>query len=120
MLGKPDLGVEGLLPKMLRVLVETPTVKKVELSAVEAFGHHVARIELFDLYDEDNQTPSWADKKGNTQMDPRSANIVNIKDGNDALQKIEVKFYTFFFFFLFVLFSHFFALFFFFILFLKL
>ncbi|ETO17765.1 hypothetical protein RFI_19552 [Reticulomyxa filosa] len=63
MLGKPKLGVAGLLPRMLAYMVEQKSVASVELSAVEAFGHHVAKIELFDLYDADNQTPSWAEKK---------------------------------------------------------
>ena len=66
MLGKPNLGVVGLLPMALKELVDTKTVHKLELSAVEAFGHHVAKIELFDLYDPMNQTPSWGAKHGNT------------------------------------------------------
>eukprot|EP01083_Nonionella_stella_P217195 779920_1 len=60
MLGKPNLGVVGLLPMTLKDFVDTKTCHKLELSAVEAFGHHVAKIELFDLYFPHNQTPVWA------------------------------------------------------------
>jgi hypothetical protein len=88
MLGKPKLDVIGLLPYMLKVLVETATVTKVELRAVEAFGHHVARIELYDLFDPDNQTKVWADKKGNTSLDMSRARRVQIKDMDDAYQQI--------------------------------
>ena len=64
MLGKPKLGVIGVLPKTLGQFIDTPSVYKLELSAVEAFGHHVAKIELFDLYLPHNQTTVWTDKKG--------------------------------------------------------
>ena len=89
MLGKPDLNVVGLLPMMLKTLVDTPTVRKVELSAVEAFGHHVARIELYDLYDEVNQTPNWTLKKGSTTLEPLNALRVPIKTIDDAYSQIE-------------------------------
>lgn len=89
MLGKPDLDVVGLLPMMLKRFVDTPSVHKVELSAVEAFGHHVARIELYDLYEEYNQNPNWTLKKGNTTFEPTRALTVQIKTLEDAYQKIE-------------------------------
>jgi len=89
MLGKPHLGVEGLLPMMLKVLVETPSVHKLELSAVEAFGHHVARIELFDLFDPANQAPNWTEKGGNTSLSVMDARKVEIKNIEDAYKKIE-------------------------------
>ena len=88
MLGKPKLGVVGLLPRMLAYMVQRETVTKVELSAVEAFGHHVAKIELFDLYDPDNQTQVWNDKLGNTSLDMMKARRVPIMDADDAHKKI--------------------------------
>jgi len=89
MLGKPHLGIVGLLPMMLQTVIQSPNVSKVELLCVEAFGHHVARIELFDLYDPDNQTPNWAEKKGDTGLEPNKALTVTIKDIDDAYEKIK-------------------------------
>eukprot|EP00484_Ammonia_sp_Unknown_P000373 CAMPEP_0197022680 /NCGR_PEP_ID=MMETSP1384-20130603/3493_1 /TAXON_ID=29189 /ORGANISM="Ammonia sp." /LENGTH=611 /DNA_ID=CAMNT_0042450765 /DNA_START=99 /DNA_END=1934 /DNA_ORIENTATION=+ len=73
MLGKPNLGVIGLLPMTLKEFVDTKSVHKLELSAVEAFGHHVAKIELFDLYHPPNQTPVWNQKKGDTGQEMAKA-----------------------------------------------
>jgi len=88
MLGKPKINIVGLLPMMLEHLVRQSSVTKVELSAVEAFGHHVARIELFDLYDPINQTQVWSDKIGDTSLDMDKALTVPISDANDAHAKI--------------------------------
>jgi len=88
MLGKPKINIVGLLPMMLEYFVKQSSVKKVELSSVEAFGHHVARIELFDLYDPENQTQVWSDKKGDTSLDMDKALTVPISDANDAHAKI--------------------------------
>jgi len=49
---------------------------------VEAFRHHVAKIELFDLYLPHNQTPVWKDKKGDTGQEMRKAihkEVQNVK-----------------------------------------
>mmetsp|Transcript_40598 Transcript_40598/g.66716 ORF Transcript_40598/g.66716 Transcript_40598/m.66716 type:complete len:620 (+) Transcript_40598:113-1972(+) len=73
MLGKPKLGVVGVLPQALKEFVDTPTVYKLELAAVEAFGHHVAKIELYDLYLPHNQVPNWNDKKGDTGQEMAKA-----------------------------------------------
>ena len=73
MLGKPNLGVVGVLPMTLKEFVDSKNVYKLELSAVEAFGHHVAKIELFDLYLPHNQTPNWNDKKGDTGQEMSKA-----------------------------------------------
>merc|ERR1712176_1298139 len=62
--------------------------KRVELSAVEAFGHHVAKIFLFDLFDKANQVKDWSLKKGITTLEMAKANSVDIKDANDAHDKI--------------------------------
>jgi len=88
MLGKPKINIVGLLPMMLEYFVKQSSVTKVELSSVEAFGHHVARIELFDLYDPENQTQVWSDKKGDTSLDMDKALTVPISDANDAHAKI--------------------------------
>merc|ERR1719242_1487642 len=80
MLGKPKLGVKGLLPRTLEQFVNTDSVYKLELAAVEAFGHHVAKIELFDLYRPHNQTPVWNDKKGNTGLKMQRAIRKEVKD----------------------------------------
>merc|ERR1712176_810185 len=62
--------------------------KRVELSAVEAFGHHVAKIFLFDLFNKENQVKDWSLKKGVTTLEMSKANSVDIKDANDAHDKI--------------------------------
>ena len=64
MLGKPRLGVVGLLPMLLEFFIKQKSVVDVQLSGVEAFGHHVAKITLYDLFDERNQTPDWTQKLG--------------------------------------------------------
>ena len=88
MLGKPKLNIVGLLPRMLEYMVKQKTVKRVELSAVEAFGHHVAKIFLFDLYDKANQVKDWSLKKGVTTLEMKNANSTDIKDAQDAHDKI--------------------------------
>ena len=84
MLGKPNLGVVGLLPMTLKEFVNTKTCHKLELSAVEAFGHHVAKIELYDLYLPHNQTPTWAEKKGNTGQEMHKAIRKEVKNMDEA------------------------------------
>ena len=88
MLGKPKLGIVGMLPRMLEYMVKQKQVSRVELSAIEAFGHHVAKIFLFDLYDGDNQVKDWSLKKGITTLEMSRANSVDIKDAQDAHDKI--------------------------------
>merc|ERR1719295_2139595 len=88
MLGKPKLNIVGILPKTLAYLCQQPNVSKLELSGVEAFGHHVAKIFLFDLLDERNQVKPWDKKFGVTSLDPKNANKVTIADAQDAHDKI--------------------------------
>ena len=90
MLGKPKLNVVGVLPMMLEYMVKQPSVTRVDLMSVEAFGHHVAKIALYDLYDPDNQTPNWGEKKGDTGLDMTHARSVQIADAQDAHDKIIV------------------------------
>jgi hypothetical protein len=84
MLGKPNLGVVGLLPMTLKEFVDTKTCHKLELSAVEAFGHHVAKISLYDLYFPHNQTPVWANKKGNTSQEMHKAIRKHVNNIDEA------------------------------------
>lgn len=88
MLGKPKLGIVGMLPRMLEHMIKQKTVRRVELSAVEAFGHHVAKIFLFDLYEAKNQVKDWSLKKGITTLEMSRAKSVDIKDAQDAHDKI--------------------------------
>merc|ERR1719295_1531125 len=88
MLGKPKLNIVGILPKTLAYLFQLSNVSKLELSGVEAFGHHVAKIFLFDLLDERNQVKPWDKKFGVTSLDPKNANKVTIADAQDAHDKI--------------------------------
>merc|ERR1719203_1136037 len=88
MLGKPKLGVKGLLPRALEQFVNTDSVYKLELAAVEAFGHHVAKIELFDLYLPHNQTPVWNDKKGDTGQEMHKAIRKEVVDVDAAYRLI--------------------------------
>merc|ERR1719204_445203 len=89
MLGKPKLGVKGLLPRTLEQFVNTDSVYKLELAAVEAFGHHVAKIELFDLYLPHNQVPVWNDKKGDTGAEMHKAIRKEVTDIDSALRLIK-------------------------------
>jgi len=64
LVGKPEQNIQGLLPRTLHRLLEFPSVTKVELLACEAYGVHVARIEIFDLFSPDAAPPDWNEKKG--------------------------------------------------------
>jgi len=88
MLGKPKLGVLGLLPMTLKEFIDTKSVNKLEISAVEAFGHHVAKIELFDLYQPLNQTTSWGEKKGDTSLEMARAVRKQITNIDEAYMMI--------------------------------
>ena len=88
MLGKPKLNIVGILPMTLAYMIKQKSVTKLELSAVEAFGHHVAKIYLFDLFNEANQVREWDKKKGVTTIDPKKSTKVEIKDAPDAHDRI--------------------------------
>merc|ERR1719242_2340282 len=88
MLGKPKLNIVGLLPRMLEQMVNTKSVDKVELSAVEAHGFHVAKIFLYDLFEEHNQVADWSLKKGDTTLEMARAKKVQIADAQDAHDRI--------------------------------
>eukprot|EP00494_Astrolonche_serrata_P025629 UN25890 len=63
LLGKPKENIVGLLPRIMLNLSENKNVSKLELMAVEAYGVHVARIELFDLFSDDAKPTDWNDKR---------------------------------------------------------
>jgi len=88
MLGKPKLNIVGILPMTLAYLIKQKSVTKLELSAVEAFGHHVAKIYLFDLFNPENQVKEWDKKKGVTTIDPKKARKVEVNDAQEAHDKI--------------------------------
>ena len=83
MLGKPKLKMVGLLPVTLEYMVEQDT-------AVDALEFNVTKIELFNVFYPDNQTPVWNDKCGNTGLDMMEARKVEITHANDAHSKIIV------------------------------
>ena len=88
MLGKPKLNIVGVLPMTLAYFINQKNVTKLELSAVEAFGHHVAKIYLFDLFNEKSRPKEWDSKQGVTSLDSKKAIKVQIKDAQDAHDKI--------------------------------
>ena len=112
MLGKPKLNIVGLLPRMLEAMVSTKSVQKVELSAVEAHGFHVAKIFIYDLFEEHNQVRTlrrfrlserarnchwncprrqvtdWSLKKGDTTLEMARAQTVEIEGASDAHDRI--------------------------------
>eukprot|EP00494_Astrolonche_serrata_P024351 UN24609 len=59
-------------------------VKEVKLSAVEGFGHHVAKIGLYDLFNKDNQTLDWSKKVSNSMLDPTRTTKKTIETKADA------------------------------------
>jgi len=63
LVGKPHNNVLGLLPRTLHRLFEIASVTKIELSVTEAYGVHVARIEIFDLFSETSHG-DWDKKSG--------------------------------------------------------
>ncbi|ETO20860.1 Kinesin motor domain containing protein, partial [Reticulomyxa filosa] len=60
----------------------------VELSAVETFGKHVSKIELFDLCDKQNlKTEAWKNKQGSTMLDmKRSIQRLPLQNYKQALE----------------------------------
>jgi len=73
LLGKPKLNVIGMLPKILQYFVDAlGPDDKLEVSGVEAFGQHVTKVKIYDLFDEKNNT-DWPHKTGSTMMDPKRA-----------------------------------------------
>ena len=83
LIGKPNQSVTGILQMSLKQLIlksiESKSSKmnkkkdslELLLSAVEAYGTHLGKIELFDLFNTTNKDPlNWRSKVGITSFDP--------------------------------------------------
>ena len=91
LIGKPEQNVIGILIMVLSHLLQTKTVKKVELSAIEAYGTHVSRIELYDLFNEKNGNPmDWSKKEGSASFDPTQGIKKELKNIHDCGKRINV------------------------------
>jgi len=71
LVGKPKDDVLGLLPRTLNAFMQAPDCT-VQLGVVEAYGVHVARIELFDLFSE-SSVGTWDQKNGNGMFQMKNA-----------------------------------------------
>lgn len=87
LVGKPEQNIQGLLPRTLHKLMEVESVTKVELLACEAYGVHVARIEIYDLFGADAAPPDWSEKKGKGAFNIQHAirRTLNQKSDSDDL-----------------------------------
>jgi len=89
LVGKPKIDVVGMLPKILVYLRNRPEVTDLEIMAVEAFGRHVTKIRIYDLFDEANQR-TWPEKQGKTMMDPKAVTRKMIRYKSDALDLVKL------------------------------
>jgi len=87
LLGKPKRNVLGILPMVMDYFLKCENVK-VTLGAVEAFGHHVNKIELYDLFNENSQSKCWAEKWSKTSLEERETVFVTPKDGIHAIELV--------------------------------
>eukprot|EP01084_Bolivina_argentea_P176665 305661_1 len=69
LVGKPEQNVKGVLPFVLDELFNEESVKSLSVSGCEAYGTHVSRIELYDLFAEANANTDWTKKKGSSQTE---------------------------------------------------
>jgi len=83
LVGKPKIEVVGMLPRTLTYLQNCPEVTKLEIIGIEAFGRHVSKIKIYDLFDDVNQK-DWPEKQGRTMLDPKSATKKLIRDKKDS------------------------------------
>merc|ERR1711920_1202816 len=60
----------------------------VTLGAVEAFGHHVNKIELFDLFNENSQSRSWGEKGSKTSLGENEMVWVTPNDAAHAAELV--------------------------------
>lgn len=91
LLGKPKLGVTGMLTRSLVEFLENPDVKEIKLRAMEAYGVKPQRIDLYDLLDEKNHTGNWKAKFGNSrfQIESKETNTYTIKTKQDCFDVIQ-------------------------------
>ena len=92
MLGKPGKDVKGLLGMSLDYLLAHKSVKQIELSAVEAYGTHVSRVFLFDLFNEHNQNTDWGAKKGSVSLNCTKLTTVPISETSESETHIRVEY----------------------------
>ena len=85
-LGKINKSVKGLLTLSLEHLLKQPNVSYLEISAVETFGHHIQKIRLFDLADQDNQIEQW-DKKKPMKSSKKVKNAHKIRLNKDNIEE---------------------------------
>ena len=76
----------------LESLINEKTVKSVFVSGIEAYGTHVSRIELFDLFSPTNTGTDWTVKQGKASFNPLKATTQEVKTIQDCFDKINVKF----------------------------
>ncbi|ETO15626.1 kinesin family member 13A [Reticulomyxa filosa] len=79
----------GMLPHMLRSALDRPGISRVSLSAVEAFGQIVTRIEFFDLLDQRNQNSDWSKKIGSTTINIDKLNQTVIQNPEDVYSIVQ-------------------------------
>eukprot|EP01084_Bolivina_argentea_P297998 513460_1 len=67
--GNTTLKIKGILQLTLSYICKQNQVTKVELSAIESFGHHPVKTRFFDLFAPENQITDWQLKTPLTTMD---------------------------------------------------
>jgi len=86
LLGKPKRNILGILPMVMEFFLKKNVT--VTLGAVEAFGHHVNKIELFDLYNELTWTRNWGEKYSKTSLGENEMTWVTPNDGAHAAELV--------------------------------
>merc|ERR1712060_160293 len=86
LLGKPKRKVLGILPMVMEFFLKKNVT--VTLGAVEAFGHHVNKIELFDLFNENSQSRSWGEKGSKTSLGENEMVWVTPNDAAHAAELV--------------------------------
>lgn len=82
-------SVDGLLQLSLQYLLQSPKVKKVLISAVETFGHHLSKVKLYDLADVHNlENEEWKKKRGSTRLKTKEAITIELHDIYDIRSTI--------------------------------
>ena len=112
LVGKPDQNVTGILLMALSHFLTESSVSSVELSAIEAYGTHVSRIQLYDLFkDVNGDSLNWGQKEGSASFNPTEAIAHKIKSLRDCQKRIDVCLFFFFCLFFVFVFDFFFRLF---------
>ena len=112
MIGKPEQKVRGLLSMSFEYLLSAnennnynnsknnnrkiksrilKNILKFEISGIEAYGTHVSRIELFDLFDKENSNQDWLKRNPNSRLNPKDLISIEVKTVKECNQRILVK-----------------------------